>query len=79
MIDGYEHPTYGTQSPLCRTVINQRVGRIKRMLRWAASKKLAPTSVYVDLDTVDGLKQKRSVKKAATSWAISLSGNNMIE
>lgn len=60
MIDGYEHPKHGPQSPLARSVINQRISRIKRMFRWAASQKLLPTSVYVNLDTVDGLKQGRS-------------------
>ena len=40
---------------LCRGVVNQRVGRIKRLFRWAVSKQLVPSMVLVGLDTVAGL------------------------
>src|SRR5438105_4766445 len=30
MIDGYEHHKYGPQRRLCRGVVNQRIGRIRR-------------------------------------------------
>ena len=33
MVRGYEHPKYGKQEPLCRTQINARVKRIRRMFR----------------------------------------------
>lgn len=46
MVKGYEHPKYGPQSPLARGVVNQRVGRIRRMFRWAVENELVPTSVY---------------------------------
>jgi hypothetical protein len=53
LVDGYEHPEHGPQKPLARFVVNQRVGRIRRMVRWAAGQKLPPASVYTELATVD--------------------------
>jgi integrase len=44
---------------LCRTVINDRVKRVRRAFRWAASVELIPASVVQALDTVDGLKKGR--------------------
>ncbi len=43
-----------------RGVVNQRIGRIKRMFRWAASEQLVPPSVYHGLDTVYGLQRGRT-------------------
>src|SRR5262249_47123206 len=31
MVDGYDHPKYGRQEGVCRGVVNQRTGRIRRM------------------------------------------------
>ncbi|MHB1423150.1 MAG: tyrosine-type recombinase/integrase [Gemmataceae bacterium] len=45
---------------LCRRVINQRMGRIKRFFRWAASKELIPHTVYQRLATIEGLREDRS-------------------
>lgn len=44
----------------CRNVINQRIGIVKRMFRWALSEELIPKSVYHSLQSVEGLKQGRS-------------------
>lgn len=44
----------------CRGVINQRIGIIKRMFKWAVSEQLIPASVYQSLQTVEGLKRGRS-------------------
>ncbi len=60
MIDGYEHPEYGVQPPLSRKLINQRVGRIKAMFRWAVGQKLVPVTVYQALLAVEGLSEGRS-------------------
>jgi integrase len=60
MIDGYEHPKYGPQRPLCRGVVNQRVGRIRRMFKWAVENELVPPSVLLGLQAVRGLQQGRS-------------------
>jgi integrase len=47
----------------CRNRVNKDVARIKRLFKWAASKKLAPVSVYQDLDTIEGLRAGRSKAK----------------
>jgi len=44
----------------CRNVVNQRIGIIKRMFKWAASEQLIPASVHHGLQTVSGLKHGRS-------------------
>ncbi len=42
---------------LASSSINQNVGRIKRMFRWAASEELIPASVHQSLSTVNGLRR----------------------
>jgi hypothetical protein len=39
---------------LSRTVINCRVNRIRRLLKWAVSFEVPPVEVYLRLKTVDG-------------------------
>ncbi len=41
---------------LCRTEVNKRVGKIKRVFKWAVGEELLPPSVYEGLRTVDGLR-----------------------
>jgi integrase len=60
MIEGYEHPKYGPQRALCRGVVNQRVGRIRRMFKWAVENEIVPASVLLGLQAVRGLQQGRS-------------------
>jgi integrase len=48
------------QSGWCRGVINQRVGRIKRMFKWAVSEKLIVGTVMYELQSVRGLKAGRT-------------------
>ena len=60
MIDGYEHPKYGPQRALCGGVVNQRVGRVRRMFKWAVENELVPPSVLLGLQAVRGLQQGRS-------------------
>jgi integrase len=45
---------------LARTTINQRVRRIVRVFKWAASEELVPAAVYQALRTVSGLSKGRS-------------------
>jgi len=45
---------------LTRRFINQRVGRIKRMFKWAVAEELVSAAVYHALQAVEGLKQGRS-------------------
>jgi integrase len=52
-------------SGLTRKVINARVGRIKRLFRWAARQELAPPGVYHGLLAVEGLQRGRSAAREA--------------
>jgi integrase len=63
MIDGYAHPRYGPQQALCRNVINQRIGRIRRLFKWAVEQELAPAAVLTGLQAVRGLQQGRSAAR----------------
>jgi integrase len=44
----------------CRSQINIRVGRVRRVFKWAASEQLVPVAVYQALATVTGLQKGRS-------------------
>jgi integrase len=48
------------KNKLCRKEINKRVGRIKRVFKWAVSEELVPPSVFEGLRTVDGLRRGRT-------------------
>ncbi len=50
---------------LCRSRINQDIGRLKRCFKWAASKKLVPLEVCQSLMTLDGLRKGRSAAEEA--------------
>lgn len=60
MVRGYEHPRHGPQQPLSRRTINQRMGRLRRMFKWAVENELAPGGVYQALTAVRGLQRGRS-------------------
>jgi len=60
MIEGYEHPKYGPQRPLARGVINQRIGRIRRLFGWAVENELVFPSALHGLQSVRGLQKGRS-------------------
>ncbi|MBP3957173.1 site-specific integrase [Gemmata sp. G18] len=46
-----------------RGFINQRVGRVRRVFKWAASEELVPATVYHALATVAGLQRGRSAAR----------------
>ena len=46
-----------------RKLINQRMGRIKRMFKWAVSRQMISPVVYHGLMTVEGLKRGRSTAR----------------
>jgi integrase len=50
---------------LCRGVVNNRVNRVRRVFKWAASFELVPPSVYEALRTVAGLQRGRSEAREA--------------
>ncbi len=45
---------------LSRGVINQRIGRVVRMFKWAVSEEMAPENVWRSLTTVRGLEKGRT-------------------
>jgi integrase len=44
----------------CRSLVNRRVGRVRRVFKWAASEELIPVGVHQALATVSGLQRGRS-------------------
>jgi integrase len=48
------------EQDLCRGVVNQRIGRIRRLFRWATENELLPPSTYHGLMAVRGLERGRS-------------------
>lgn len=53
------------EEDLSRKVINQHVERVRRMISWGVSEKLAPPTVLVELKTVKGLSRGRSQAREA--------------
>ena len=45
---------------LCRKEVNKRIGRIKRVFKWAVSEELVTASVFEGLRTVEGLRVGRT-------------------
>ena len=52
---------------LSRSTINSRVGKIKRMFKWAAGQQIVPITTYQALATVEGLRAGRSKAKESKS------------
>lgn len=44
----------------CRTLVNQRIGRVRRIFKWAAAEELVPFEVYQRLTAVTGLQRGRT-------------------
>jgi integrase len=55
-----ERTEEGRPLTLSRGVVNQRVGRIRRLFRWAVSKELVPAPVLTALSALKGLERGRS-------------------
>jgi integrase len=51
------------ESGLCRGVVNQRIGRIRRVFKWAVAEQLIPEPVYRALMAVAGLQRGRSAAR----------------
>lgn len=60
LIDGYTHPKYGPQRALARGVINQRIGRVVRAVKWGVAEEMVPETVYRALTTIPGLRRGRT-------------------
>lgn len=50
-------------SGLARSTINNHVGRIRRMVRWATAEELVPPTVYQSLVALPGLQRGRTVAR----------------
>jgi hypothetical protein len=59
---------------LCRGVVNQRVGRIVHVFKWAVGEELVPESVHAALRTVAGLARGRTGPGDGTGQAGGRSG-----
>ena len=44
----------------CRSLVNRRVDRVKRIFKWAASQELVPAATYQALRTLEGLRRGRT-------------------
>ena len=53
------------ESGLCRGLINRRIGKIKRVFKWAVSEELIPPSVYHGLQSLVGLRYGRTNAREA--------------
>jgi integrase len=60
MVKGFQHPKYGKQRPVCRTQVNARVKRIRRMFKWGVENDLVPAGVHQALCAVAALKRGRT-------------------
>ncbi len=47
----------------CRSLINQRIGRVKRMFRWAVSREVTSSVLYHALSSIEGLRKGRTTAK----------------
>ncbi|WP_439628831.1 hypothetical protein [Gemmata sp.] len=51
----------------CRTLVNRRIDRVKRVFRWASSEELVPVTVYTALRTLAGLQRGRTSARESDS------------
>jgi len=63
MIDGYLHPKFGRQKPSCRTAVNAKCKRIRRIFKWAVENELVPAAVLHGLQAVQALKRGRTTAR----------------
>lgn len=63
MVAGYVHPRFGRQVPLSRGVVNQRIGRVRRLFKWATENEMVPPSTHHGLLAVRGLQCGRSAAR----------------
>jgi integrase len=72
LVDGYDHPKYGEHQSVCRTQVNARIKRIRRMFKWAVESELVPPAVLQGLQAVAPLKRGRTkAKESAGVVAVS--------
>jgi integrase len=47
----------------CRTLINKRIDRLKRAIKWGVSQEMIPASIYEAIRTLPGLRRGRSAAR----------------
>jgi integrase len=63
MVTGYLHPRFGRQGGLARGVVNQRMGRVRRVFKWGVENELVPPALLAGLQAVRGLQRGRSAAR----------------
>ncbi len=63
MVQGWKHPKHGAQPPLSRGVVNQRIGRVRRVWKWGVENELLPSTVLPGLQAVRGLQRGRTAAR----------------
>ncbi|MFO0802002.1 MAG: hypothetical protein U0791_02600 [Gemmataceae bacterium] len=48
----------------CRSLVNRRIGRVRRIFKWAAAEESIPFEVYQRLTSVEGLKRGRGIRES---------------
>jgi integrase len=65
MVTGYDHPKFGPQPGLARKNINDRIGRIKRIVKWGVENELVPASAYHAVQAIPGLRRGKTEAREA--------------
>lgn len=60
LVRGYLHPKHGPQEALCRSEVNKRIKRIRRMMKWGLENEIVPAGVLVSLQSIAPLKRGRT-------------------
>lgn len=63
LVKGWTHPRHGEQQALCRGVVNQRIGRIRRVWKWGVENELLPAVTLAGLQAVRGLQRGRTAAR----------------
>lgn len=63
MVQGWTHPKHGEQPALSRGVVNQRIGRVRRVWKWGVENEPIPSSVLPGLQAVRGLQRGRAAAR----------------
>jgi len=63
IVQGWKHPKYGEQAGLSRGVVNQRIGRVRRVWKWGVENELLLSDVLPGLQAVRGLQRGRTAAR----------------
>ncbi len=63
MVQGWSHPKHGEQPQLSRGVVNQRIGRVRRVWKWGVENEMLPPALLPGLQAVRGLQRGRTAAR----------------